>query len=409
MDHDTRLLDVLPEPWKDIAVDREEILRATAEMDDGSVAAMPSSFPTSVSTPTRQQQQGLVTPQQSPHLTCQSPDKSPGYHSLDGDASDQHKRAVLLCFNENVRTAEDVFRCHNEFIRDTAHASHLQLSAHEWRIFFGNEAANATFLWGNIGIPVPFGEAASHHLMDAPGRLSTEEVGKFRTTWCTKRYEHEHELCGFAHVEVNGGWLRRNPRIQPYADELCQAVTVVGDQRVSDQCVVIINECPHGKSCQYAHSMEELIYHPRRYKMRVCSSGGRPGGCSLGEVCPNFHPMETYRFPKKIDTRSSRHGKHSHHSSSGGASSSNKTQGVVPSPSPILYCHPAPVSSFEEHLNLPGLQSLFRRQSFVTRTILRKNGYACSYTNFGDDSGLVDASMNRPKPTNTRGLPVVRL
>lgn len=396
-DKDAALLEILPEAWKNLAVHRDEVLRAVFDLEDGSSQATMSM------TPTRPQQQGMVTPHQSPRLVSQIPDKSPGAHSLDGDASDQHKRAVLLCFNENVRTAEDVFRCHNEFIRDTAHASHLQLTAQEWRHFFGNEAANSPYLWGNVGIPVPYTEFHGSSHMDAPGRMAPEEVCKFRTTWCTKRYEHDHELCGFAHVEVNGGWLRRNPRFHAYKDEMCQAISMVVDQRAKDQCYVI-HECPLGTACQYAHSMEEVLYHPRRYKTRVCSSAGRTGGCHLGEVCNNFHPTETYRFPKKNDGRSNRHGKHAHHQSN--SAGGTKAQGLVPAPSPILYCDPAPVSSFEEHLSLPGLQNLFRRQCFVVRNHLRKSGScSCCYSNFGDESVVVDPAISRTTKTPARGLP----
>ncbi|GKZ00422.1 hypothetical protein MPSEU_000995100 [Mayamaea pseudoterrestris] len=397
-DNDAVLLNVLPDAWRNIHVDREEVLQAIADLDDGA-----SQTPSVATMPTRPQQ-GMVTPQQSPRVCSQTPDKSPGGLSLDGDGSDQHKRAVLLCFNENVRTAEDVFRCHNEFIRDTAHASHLQLTAQEWRHFFGNDAANSPYLWGNVGVPVPYTEFHGSSRMDAPGRMAPEEVCKFRTSWCTKRYEHDHELCGFAHVEVNGGWLRRNPRMNAYKDEMCQAISMAVDQRAKDQCYVI-HECPHGNTCQYAHSMEEMMYHPRRYKSKVCTYSGRAGGCPLGEVCSNFHPTETYRFPKKVDGRSARHGKHSHHpptSSAGGT----KAQGVVPAPSPILYCEPAPISSFEDHLGLPGLKNLFRRQCFVVRTHLRKNGACtCCYTHFGNETPVFESVATRPTPPQSLGLP----
>jgi hypothetical protein len=389
------LLELLPDPWKHIEVDRDEVLAAISEVDDAVSLAH-------TSTPSKQQpqqgQQGMVTPQHSPRLSSQTPDKSPGIMSLDGDGSDQHKRAVLLCFNENVRTAEDVFRCHNEFIRDTAHASHLQLAAQEWRHFFGNEAANAPSLWGNIGIPVAYSDVrGAAHVMDAPGRMAAEEVCKFRTSWCHKRYEHDHELCGFAHVEVNGGWLRRNPRAHDYHDEMCQAISVVADQRSADHCYVI-HECPYGNDCQYAHSMEEMVYHSRRYKSKVCSFTGRPGGCPLGEVCSNFHPADSYRFPKKMDARSSRHSKHTH-PISGASGGSTKAHGQLPAASPIMYCSPAPVSSFEKQLSLPGLQNLFRRQCFVVQSHLRKSGScSCCYSNFGDDSGLSEPAVNRPSP-----------
>ena len=37
---------------------------------------------------------------------------------------------------ENVRSAEDILRCHNEFIRDAAISTNLFLSSEEWRFFY---------------------------------------------------------------------------------------------------------------------------------------------------------------------------------------------------------------------------------------------------------------------------------
>jgi hypothetical protein len=372
VDDDSFLLEMLPDPWKGIRVDRDNVLCATADCDN----------------------EQPVTPQHSPRLSSTSPDKSPSGKESVGDESDQHKRAVLLCFNENVRKAEDVFRCHNEFIRDTAHASHLQLSSHEWRLFFGDRAAGTPYLWGNIGIPLPYAENYSASHVDALGMMSNDELGKFRTSWCTKRYDHDHELCGFAHVNVNGGWLRRNPLAYNYNDKMCPAITNVPDRR-HERLLYVIHECPHGNNCQYAHSHEEIVYQPRHYKTRTCSSGGRPGGCHLGDVCSKFHPVDSYRFPKKSDARSTRHARHTQQQSSSGT----KPVGYVPSPAPILYCSPAPLSDFEEHLVLPGLQSLYRRQCLVVRDHLRKNGSACCYSLFGD--GGAEAVHTR----TVRGLP----
>ena len=55
-----------------------------------------------------------------------------------GDSMDSSggKRSVLLCFNENIRSAANVFRCHNEFIRDVAHTGNLNLTPEEWHSFF---------------------------------------------------------------------------------------------------------------------------------------------------------------------------------------------------------------------------------------------------------------------------------
>merc|ERR1712054_35957 len=124
------------------------------------------------------------------------------------------------------------FRCHNEFIRDTANAAHLQLTAQEWRAFFGREAARAPYLWGNVGIPMSAGESqgSPSRQSDILGQMSQDEAGKFRTTWCTKRDDHDHDLCGFPHVST-----ARDKRISP--------------------SFFFLNECPKGVNCEKAHSM----------------------------------------------------------------------------------------------------------------------------------------------------------
>ena len=364
---DALLLRELPEPWHDLCVSADSVL--VAALSEGK------------------------SPTSSPALG------SRGDPTKDQEDADHEKRAVLLCFNENVRCAEDVFRCHNEFIRDTAHASHLQLSSYEWRHFFGSEAAGAPHLWGNIGIPIPSNEICDPGHADALGMMAMNELTKFRTFWCTKRYDHDHELCGFAHIEVNGGWLRRNPSHYNYRAEMCQFVSRHSD---GSSKVLIINECPRGMHCEFAHSPEEVYYHPMRYKRRVCSATQRQHGlCHLGDACPDFHAMETYRFPsKKIDGRAgARHARHT------GAS---KATGTPPSASPILYTSPAPPSRFEEHLALPGLKNLYRRQSAVVRAHVRQGGTGVStYAHFGDDTGVTGNATTATTPAKPRGLPPV--
>jgi hypothetical protein len=386
---DAFLLQVLPTPWNDIMVDRDAILEAcAAEVEVVKVAKKPSP---------------ANTPKNSPRLGPVDRGSPGGKESLDGESGD-HKRAVLLCFNENVRCAEDVFRCHNEFIRDTAHASHLQMSSQEWRLFFGQAAAGAHFIWGNVGIPVPHSESRGGPMQtDALGMMTDDEVGKFRTCWCTKRYDHNRDLCGFAHAEMNGGWLRRNPSILMYRADMCPFVSNVADQRIGTS-MFVLNECPHGVNCEYAHSMEEIIYHPNNYKVKPCSSLARPGGCNLGDVCPHFHPADSYRFSKKSDGRGygARHSKAPHHGVGGKGGPV-----TLPAGSPILYASPAPVSSFEQHFALPGLQNLFRRHCSVVRAHLRTPGGSsctCCYSYFGDDYGVnIDPLTNRPNPVV--GLP----
>ena len=369
---DTPLLRELPSPWNDLTVSSDVVLAAALSE--------------------------VKSPQSSPALESMgNPAKDSKEHD---DQDNDNKKAVLLCFNENVRCAEDVFRCHNEFIRDTAHACHLQLSSFEWRHFFGAEAASAPHLWGNIGIPLPANEMCDPGQVDALGMMSINELSKFRTFWCTKRYEHDHELCGFAHIEVNGGWLRRDPSHYNYRAEMCQFVKRQPGTLGSSK-VLIVNECPHGMYCEYAHSAEEVVYHPMRYKRRVCHATHRhPGICHNGDACPDFHAMETYRFPsKKIDGRAgSRHARHT---------GTGKTP-APPSGSPILYASPAPPSRFEDHLVLPGLKNLYRRHSSVMRAHIHQGGQCvCSYANFGDDTGVAADHTGASCVQKPRGLPSV--
>lgn len=381
------LLNTLPIPWNDIIIDREDILHASSIADDTSLVLKKDGE--------------TVTPSHSPRLGSMAESNSPGgkeFH-VDGDCGGDGKRAVLLCFNENVRRAEDVFRCHNEFIRDTAHASNLQLSSNEWVVFFGQEAANAPNLWGNIGIPIPYAEGQGPAQTDALGVFNIDELAAFRTSWCSKRYDHNHDLCGFAHAEVNEGWLRRNPADYSYLDEMCPQITTIEKRHNNSKTSYVINECPHGIDCQFAHSLEEIIYHPNRYKKsKTCAFTGRAGGCPYGDVCPNFHPVDSYRFPKKSDARSPRHSRHQGHSNSGSNKGSMmSSNSCVPCGTPVLYASPAPFSSYEQQLLMPGLQNLFRRQCSVVRSYVKNGGYpTCLYSLFGDDAGI-----DNPNDTNS--------
>eukprot|EP00980_Cylindrotheca_fusiformis_P008011 scaffold1706_cov116-Cylindrotheca_fusiformis.AAC.14 len=378
---DSFKLQYLSRLWNDVTVDRGTVLKASLqEMEEKPVKV--SKSPT--------------TPKSSPRLSSTQAPKSPK------DSSDhdhyESKRAVLLCFNENVRSAEDVFRCHNEFIRDTANAAHLQLTAQEWRTFFGREAGNGRYLLGQVGIPMstqdgPVGQ-------DLLGSMSPEEAAKFRTSWCSKRYDHDHDLCGFSHVEINGGWLRRNPMVHPYKEEMCSFVSKVRDQRLG---TFVVNECPLGVKCDRAHSAEELMYHPNCYKSKVCASVySHSTNCPMGDVCPDFHPHESTRPPKKPSEKQfgARHAKKNEQPAS------VKASATPPMGAPVVYASPAPFSSFEGQLLMPGLQNLYRRHSSVVRAHLRTSGKcACSYSCFGDDLGIT--ARPKPQPESRVGLPSV--
>jgi hypothetical protein len=375
----SELLKTLPAPWNDITVDTETVLTAS-EFEEETEKKGPG-----------------------PH----SPQASPRFGPMDGkhgDVDGEGKRAVLLCFNENVRSAEDVFRCHNEFIRDTANASKLQLTAHEWRAFFGKDAVDTPMMWGGseVSSKIPDGTTKRY---DQLGRMNQHESQKFRTTWCAKRYDHDHSLCGFAHVEINGGWLRRDPSEYSYDHELCKSLITVGDKRPGHKGFVI-NECEEGVRCTHCHSKEEMLYHPEHYKIKLCIAAGPQGhGCAFGDVCPYFHPSDSvlHHAKKHPDNRHQRHRNSSHHLH-GNSSQGKSLANMVPDGSPMLYVHPSPVSSFEMHLGMPGLLNLFRRHGSVVLAHLRTPIPKCHYSPFGDDWGIGE-SLKMDATASTKGLP----
>ena len=216
--------------------------------------------------------------------------------------------------------------------------------------------------------------------------MSEDEACKFRTTWCAKRYEHDHNLCGFAHVEVGGGWLRRNPAVFDYQDQMCPLVFWASDSRVSSTAF-FLNECPRGVHCDLAHSLEEILYHPQRYKTKSCTAS--MNRCKLGGICPKLHPAES---PRPSNKKSSERTQPRHHKKNDlSIAATCKPVPVVLPGSPMVYASPAPFSSFDRHLGMPGLQCLFRRHCSVIRAHVHTQGpCACVYSCFGDDLGTKD-------------------
>ena len=418
---DTDLLTALPEPWNDIVVDSDTVHNSHLLEGDHHHPPSNSSGNQTAGTGSTpkfndKKRTSALSPTASPRLT--SADHP--HHAAGGDSDHHSKRAVLLCFNENVRSAEDIFRCHNEFIRDTANASRLQLTAQEWRLFFGQDATSAPSAWGTPGkkppLSLPGGKgrpgSSKAAVTDVLGHMDEKELSKFRCSWCAKRYDHDHELCGFAHVEVNNGWLRRDPQAYNYKPVLCPSVVEVTLPLDAGSTVdpstsksnkdgnngtirFFINECVKGNDCEFAHSEEEVLYHPDFYKQKPCKNITH--GCPFGDVCPYLHPNDAKKYHDgRTPSTSQRHGgrqhghghnqNHGHNHGHGHGHGQGHTSlshgaghhghhhgvrgnnGAPPHGSPMLYVSPAPVSSFETHLGLPGLQALFRRQSSVLRS-----------------------------------------
>ncbi len=336
------------------------------------------------------------------------------------------KRVVLLCFNENVRSAEDVLRCHNDFIRDAAISGKLNLSADEWRHFFlksddDGSRSDSTSITPPSPVPKAKGGCDLPYLTfdiplevsrifdfkndilepwsrctDALGQMNSHELNKFRTHWCCKRYDHDHSLCRFAHVDVNEGWLRRDPSVHSYGDQRCAHTTVIKSATSAlNNCH--LNTCPNGLQCSFAHSQEEINYHPRRYKSGVCDAT-KPSclNCKLRDICPKSHP-ESPRSSKSMHSTSGRRSNEAtarkgSASKQAVATSSSTTTSPIPMPSPIIFHKPAPISEFEKTMIFPGLQSLYRRNCAMTYAhFLGKKEASLKYSNFGDNWNDEDA------------------
>ncbi|KAL9179873.1 hypothetical protein ACHAXT_007843 [Thalassiosira profunda] len=299
------------------------------------------------------------------HPSAKPPRKDSSASQASDSLDSGGKRSVLLCFNENVRSAADVFRCHNEFIRDVAHTGHLTLSPEEWQAFFAGarnyRRRSASF---DSYQPKP------SHLAEMHDRVDRQGLSKLRTSWCAKRYDHDHAFCAFAHVDVNQGWLRRDPFVHTYQPTMCPYIKPV---QGSDDAVHV-NMCPLGVTCNHAHSKEEILYHPESYKKQPCRNA--PGLCPLGDICPNAH-AEASPHHYGYQRQGKRY--HDHRSRRGPTAPTAHTSGFgkLPEGSPMLYIDPAPLSEFEKTLVLPGLQAIFRDHS--SSLFYSSLGKSCPY------------------------------
>lgn len=331
------------------------------------------------------------------------------------------KRQVLLCFNENVRCAEDVLRCHNDFIRDSAISANLALTPEEWRSFYlckdeksvsasptkkvtteNNYDSYLSFdMPADVEESLAFKENISSTqcrvVGDTLGQMTTSELGKFRTTWCCKRYEHDATLCRFAHIDLNKGWLRRNTSKFKYSTTMCPKTSIVNDETSSlNGCY--INACEDGIKCKFAHSAEEVDYHPKNYKTKVCewTKKGLCHSCDMRDICPYLHPSNN-SFCSLTPPRPTRHsarrmndtpcrikghligGKHPNPSIGSTDVGSYTRAGA-----PMLYLCPAPNSEFDKTLHFPGLCSLYRRNC-ATYYAHDTGSKEVKYSNFGDN------------------------
>mmetsp|Transcript_27464 Transcript_27464/g.39318 ORF Transcript_27464/g.39318 Transcript_27464/m.39318 type:complete len:843 (+) Transcript_27464:106-2634(+) len=505
------LLQSLDHPWDDLDLDGAMKKLMTQVGDEQSIGVYSIEEEENEEVSTKEQQ--AVMKQQrregecSPKLSSISRRETGMHdHSADVDGEDgscSNKRAVLLCFNESVMSFENVWRCHNEFIRDVARAGNLKLTAQEWKEFFTRDILSFRTPCGraSVGSSSAFADTSSEEgsysqrgaslsprlppLHPSPaisqqnraeppdffldGRqpshqsyaaaaasrphavegansnteldqrfavMDENELSRFRTQWCTKRYDHDPRVCSFAHTKINQGWLRRNPSTHNYKDEFCPNILMIlRPGHFLDGCS--FNQCPDGVHCQFCHSQEEMEYHPNRYKQQrqtcpVFTKVSKDGGdlfdsCDRDHTCPYVHPITKSHsstrgvamFGRSSTNESSTtgtsggirygtSGSHSasrtlqHHPRSPRSQGKSGQQSDVPlgeiiSPvrSPMMYISPAPESNYEMSLTLPGLKSIFRQHCAVLYSYLsggaadrtseqHQQGDTCRYQYFGD-------------------------
>eukprot|EP00903_Cladosiphon_okamuranus_P017112 g15765.t2 len=195
-----------------------------------------------------------------------------------GGGLDEDDSAGAVCeLREDVGSVEEVILTHNAFIRKVASEAGIRLPAGEWAAFFGYDQPVPAELEAARSRPAP---PLPPPQADPLGYMNKDQLNKFRTAWCSRSHPHVEDFCEHAHEEVNHGWLRRDPSKHPYLPRLCTSVILPGPGGE------FLDECPRGRSCPAAHSLEEIQYHPQSYKTQVCPHGSK---CRSKAFCPHMH------------------------------------------------------------------------------------------------------------------------
>ncbi|KAH0478435.1 MAG: hypothetical protein KVP17_000519 [Porospora cf. gigantea B] len=140
--------------------------------------------------------------------------------------------------------------------------------------------------------------------------LKPDELLKFRTNYCEPlvashpgkrllqsgicrfagscQYSHTSEWC---RRDLVGVGSRSHQTRTNYCARLCSHVRLDGEGIVS----VALSTCEAGKCCPFAHTLEEVFYHPDVYKTLPCSKVmEHPFQCDR-EYCPFAHSPEELR------------------------------------------------------------------------------------------------------------------
>jgi hypothetical protein len=218
----------------------------------------------------------------------------PDQELIEGDKENLAPRSepqiVMSCeLSPDVKSVQDMIRACHALIKLVAADAGLKMGASDWALFFerpnlgsaGLSKASQAPLQPISAAPQPSPEKPSSGVF---GFLSAKELSKFRTKWCTREDEHVVEQCSGGHRDLNMGHLRRDPGSGPsysYVPRACPNVALPSETSAYH------NYCREGGSCRFAHSYEEINFHPSLYKTRKCAAGVK---CPHRRFCPFLHP-----------------------------------------------------------------------------------------------------------------------
>ncbi|SOV83744.1 zinc finger protein, putative [Plasmodium sp. gorilla clade G3] len=125
--------------------------------------------------------------------------------------------------------------------------------------------------------------------------LSEEDLSRFRTKQCKRLLNggcnFGLDRCQYSHNEF---WNRRCPfylsdsSFIRYITVMCPDVETRGDGSINSLCL-------RGGECPFAHSTEEILYHPLFYKTKRCEDY-KKGSCNT-YYCPFIHGLAETRVP----------------------------------------------------------------------------------------------------------------
>ncbi|GBE60432.1 zinc CCCH type domain-containing protein [Babesia ovata] len=128
--------------------------------------------------------------------------------------------------------------------------------------------------------------------------LSEEDLERFRTKVCSMaasmRCDFGVERCNYSH---NVYWARRCPFYLRDSTILRYIPAICPDVELGPGTTILKNTCPRGNNCAFAHSLEEMHYHPLVYKTEICDDY-REGSCRT-YYCHKVHGLAEYRIPRE--------------------------------------------------------------------------------------------------------------